>query len=70
MRTIQLTHQEMETLIRALAIAERAIEQTRTQVLNSLITVRFNADLDAPHKELLDKVTDLLLDINSGGKDV
>lgn len=76
MRTLKLTHDEIELIQRALGIAELKFNDARKHYISKLVTVRGVNNPAEAIKEadfLLKKENefcDLLLDIKNGDKDV
>lgn len=75
MRTIQLTHEEIAILQRALGIAEYKFNELRNQYLKEVVNIR-GVDSDILRKEAdlflkkENEFCDLLLAIKNGEKDV
>ena len=76
MRTLKLTHDEIAIIQRALGIAERQFNKARKDYLEQFVNIRGIPDLTETRKEadsifaLENKFCDLLLDIESGTKDI
>jgi len=75
MRTLNLTHEEIATILRALGIAEMKFNQIRKQYLEEVVNVRGVNDLTETRKEadtMLQKENEycnLLLSIKKGERD-
>ena len=76
MRTLKLTHKEIELIQRALGIAEVKFNDIRKKYIEEVVNVRGVDNLTETRKEvdfLLQKeneFSDLLLDIKNGEKDI
>jgi len=74
MRTLQLTHEEISTLTRALGIAEKQMYKMRKKYLSDLVNIRgseekYREEADIFHA-LSNKFAELCMDIEMGNKDV